>query len=215
MSAKKGFVACFDVLGYRAIQPRVAFETWEGLVEEFVKSRNNAREIGQMISVHVFGDSIFVFAPLHSESIFTSYCRMAFWKSFEAGMPLRGAISAGEYFESFKLGPVYAGIPIIEAHEFSAALEACACILTPSALRWLSVTKSDDRVQELLVPLKDSKKQKLFVLKPYHPIPSVKVIKSFSAHEKPIGPAVLSKLNNTIELFANFELTETDSLTKK
>lgn len=147
MSAKNGFVACFDVLGYRAISPRVAFETWKGLVADFVKARNNAREAGQMISVHVFGDSIFVFAPLQSESVFTSYCRMAFWKAFDAGMPLRGAVSGGEYFESFEFGPVYAGIPIIEAHHFSSVLEVSACVLTPSALRWLPITEPDERVQ--------------------------------------------------------------------
>jgi len=213
--AKKGFVACFDILGYRAIQPRVAFETWENLVAQFVQSRNSARKIGQMISVHVFGDSIFVFAPLQSESVFTSYCRMAFWKAFEAGMPLRGAIAGGEYFESFKFGPVYAGIPIVEAHEFSAALEVCACVVTPSALRWLPITEPDDRVLKLTVPFKNGKKQNLFVLKPYRAVPSVKVIKAFSAHEKPIGPTVLAKLNNTIELFSNLKVEEADSLTSE
>ena len=214
VSANKGFVACFDVLGYRAIPPRIAFETWRGLVDELLKSQNQAREAGQFISVHVFGDSIFVFAPLQFESVFTSFCRMAFWKAFDAGMPLRGAISGGEYFESFVLGrPVYAGIPLIEAHEFSAALEVSACVLTPSALRWLLSTDPDDRVLKLSVPLKDGKKHDMFVLKPYRAVPSVKIIKAFSAHEKPIGPAVLAKLNSTIELFSNLKVEEADSLT--
>ena len=203
VSPKKGLVACFDILGYRAIRPQVAFETWEQLVGEFVNSLNNARKIGQKISVHVFGDSIFVFAPFQCVNVFTSYCRMVFWKAFEAGMPLRGAISGGEYFESFKFGPVYAGIPIVEAHEFSQALEVCACVLTPSALRWVPITKPDERVQKLLVPFKDGKRQNLFVMKPYHPVSSVNVLKAFSAHEKPIGPAVVAKLNNTIELFSS------------
>jgi hypothetical protein len=215
VSAKKGFVACFDILGYRAIQPRVAFETWEGLVDEFVKSRNNARKIAQMISVHLFGDSIFVFAPLQSESIFTSYCRMAFWKAFEAGMPLRGAISGGEYFESFKFGPVYSGIPIVEAHDFQEALEVSACVVAPSALRWLPIVQPNDPVfKRLSVPMKGDKKENLFVVKPYREVPSVKVIKAFSAHGKPIGPREASKLNNTIELFSPVSLQEVDSLTR-
>jgi hypothetical protein len=205
VSAKKGLVACFDILGYRAIQPRLAFDTWKGLVAEFVKARNNAREAGQFVSIHVFGDSIFVFAPLNVTA-FMSYCRMVFWKSFEAGMPLRGAISGGDYFESFEFGPIYAGLPVIEAHEFSNALEVSACVLTPSAERWLPITDPDEDVQRLSVPLKNVGKQNLLVMKPYHPVPAVKVIKAFSAHDKPIGPAVLAKLNNTVELLSNPKL---------
>ena len=126
-------------------------------------------------------------------------------------MPLRGAISSGEYHESFEFGPIYAGVPIIEAHEFANALEVSACVLTPSAERWIGITNPDQYVQRLSVPLKSIGKQNMFVMKPYRPVPFVKVIKAFSAHEKVIGPAVLTKLNNTIELFAGVKIEETDA----
>ena len=65
----------------------------------------------------------------------------------------------------------------------------------------------------LPVPIKNIGKQSLFVMKPYHPLSPLKVIKAFSDHEKPIDSVVLPKLNNTIELFVELDQGRMDLLT--
>jgi hypothetical protein len=53
---------------------------------------------------------------------------------FVSGLPLRGAIARGEYFErKTNWGAIWAGKPIAEAHRWAESLGASACVAAKSA----------------------------------------------------------------------------------
>jgi len=151
-------------------------------------------------------------------AIFQEFCAALMSGLFWIGLPTRGAWAFGDYYvKKTEKGIYVAGMPIVEAFEFSNCLDVAACVVAPSAEKVLTELKILDSPSNLLgfihfpVPIKSNQKaqrQKLFVLKHYamdlHYNPKRIIsrqilMEKFSEHNKHIGVEALSKANNTLE----------------
>ena len=217
IEVKCGYVAFFDILGYREMTSRQDFTA---VVEALKGAQQDAEELLTRKSISncdlfTFGDSMIVFCAGDSEdSTLDSalqlpiYCRKLFTQMFNRGMPIRGAIAKGEFY--FK-GNSYAGQPLNEAYEYANNLEFAGCVLTPSAEDLVTENLEADPSSTVLrvgppnfkkvsVPIKSQGKQTLYVLTQRIKPTRERVLKAFQRHGKIVTPAVLPKLNNTIEV---------------
>ena len=175
-----GYVAFFDILGYREMTSRQDFSTVIKALREAeadaldLLSRKNIANC----ELFSFGDSMIVFcagdfedSTLDSALQLPIYCRLLFQRMFNRGMPVRGAIAKGEFY--FK-GNSYAGQPLNEAYEYANSLEFAGCVLTPSAEDLIAeelevdsdskVVRKEPDFREVSVPIKNQGHQKLYVL---------------------------------------------------
>jgi hypothetical protein len=142
---------------------------------------------------------------------------------FEEGLPLRGAIAFGDFVF---VDHVFAGKPIIDAHTLGQSLDLAACAIHQTAEEefkaliavapQLSSSLNDGlELVRYQTPMKNVKrpeveaKEKLLLLnlawptlKGYTPLKDRKDTRSyveeqFSAHNKQLGPEVVSKVENT------------------
>jgi len=151
-----------------------------------------------------------------NHGLFAEFCAGVLNDLFWEGLPIRGAWAFGEFYIDLQPGKVcLAGIPIVEAYEFSNCLDLAGCVIAPSAETILASKQIIDPAAErplgfmkYSVPLKGRPKQKLFMLDHYsfdrankrHPkISRQTVIEKFTAHNKRVSVEVLSKVNNTLE----------------
>jgi len=205
--ARRGFVGYFDILGYREIEPRLAIEVWKGVAEKHKQISIGMANAGFPVTFHLFGDTILLLQAQVADVMFTQFCRLILEIAFEKGIPLRGAVSYGDYFQHAQL---YSGRPIIEAHDYANALEVSACVLTPSGTRFIPPNPSAFPLTT--VPMKQVGRQPLHVI--HSPklaaYSRAQVFKAFSSHDKKITPDVLLKVNNTVELLQQLKSTPSE-----
>ena len=211
IEVKSGYVAFFDILGYREMTSRADFEKVVGALEEAIKDAEALLDRKQMDNCELFsfGDSMILFCAGNSEdeTLTTAlmqlpiFARVLFSRMFKRGMPIRGAIAKGEFY--FK-DNCYAGKPLNEAYEFANSLEFSGVVLTPSAEDLIAdgpeFEGSDPNYKDIAVPIKGYGRQKMFVLKQRIKPDRAKIRDAFERHGKSIAPAVLPKLNNTLEV---------------
>ena len=212
----KGYVAFFDILGYREMTNHTNFKE---IIKVLRESKADAEQLflsgKTKYELFTFGDSIIVFCPgdpLRDESAarLPVYLSALFRRMFVRGMPVRGAVAKGQYY--FKERS-YAGQPLNEAYEYANSLEFSGCVLTPSAEDLVQDPDSeispegDLFFKEVSIPLKNQGNQKLFVLRQIIRPTREEVVKAFQKHGKSITPAVLPKLNNTVRILEEVYLS--------
>ncbi len=216
IEVKSGYVAFFDILGYREMTSQQDFKT---VIEVLQQAKTDAEKLISAAraatenldyELFTFGDSMIVFcaiknelSPLEADRIFPIYLRSLFARMFNRGMPMRGAIAKGEFYFKDKS---YAGRPLNEAYEYANSLEFAGCVLAPSAEDLVVDSNPDlDLAEEsyfkkVSVPIKNQGSQELYVMKQSVKANRQDIVKAFQEHGKSIMPAVLPKLNNTVQI---------------
>jgi hypothetical protein len=208
---RNGYVAFFDILGYREMTSRDDFEE---IIQALEGANTEAKELlhrKQIENAHLFsfGDSMIVFCPGDTDDetyaagrLLSVFARSLFSHMFARGMPVRGAIAKGDFYYKDNS---YAGKPLNEAYEYANCLEFAGCVLTPSAedlkeAEFQSVLERHKLFTEVSVPLKNYGKQRMYVLRQRVRPDRERVRQAFQRHGKSITPSVLPKLNNTVEV---------------
>lgn len=253
-----GFVAFFDILGYKQIMLNNDIHKTAQLVSDTlinipaniiknVKTGENMPETDQFevkqttidswqktlskINWLIFSDSILISLPFEPQApllqilqhyaAFVIVCATLLNKTFSAGLPLRGAISFGEFFIEEKC---FAGKPIISAYRTAQELEFSGCILAEDANNFVSqlrkevikkghenmLTMLDQTTILYLVPKKGapSKRNRTinWVALDLEDFPKIEgnirdyVTTAFLSHNKIALPLVQAKITNT-EMF--------------
>ena len=229
---KKGIVAFFDILGYQNLVRNsdikyvadVINQNINGL-QPFLNSYfkdlfgdldgSDDDHIGK-IDTRVISDSILLTCECDEDDdwmwfFFLAYAAKMMRLAFEDGLPLRGAISYGEYYVE---GYSFAGIPIMDAYSLSESLEFSGCALTVEGIAALKKTIEHEVFEETIflplvtpyfAPLKKEEKD-LYILNWYCSYDSLGefpedlrqyVFESFYAHGKSVPMSVVPKIENT------------------
>lgn len=188
------------------------------IVESLIK---NFKKIDFLI----FSDSILITLPIE-ESIYLNfpvfhwmtfliYCTTFLDKTFNNGLPVRGAIDYGEYYIKKNC---FAGKPIIEGYELSNRLEFSGCVLCKRAEEEIKPFVDSNLINSFVVkylsPLKNNSEESLFLLnwvnhgseKSFDLRQSL--FNAFHAHNKVIPDSALNKLNNTEKIIRYFILND-------
>jgi hypothetical protein len=166
---------------------------WSKLIHE---------EIGWLL----FSDSILISLPLDTDDdmffwgmrviAFLYVCSFLQRQMFDKGLPLRGAISYGDFYiqESY-----FAGQPIIDAYQNSESLELSGCILTKSAENLYNQMKQyakennfEESINSMLNQICVS-----YLVPKKRDRPRNYIYSSFVAYNKDATPIVYPKINNT------------------
>jgi hypothetical protein len=255
-----GFLAFFDILGYKQIIMNNDIHKTAQLVSDTLVNIpttiiNNVRGIEQnaidgpgsgqsawkatlaKIDWLIFSDSILVSLPfdpqaslielLQSYAAFVTVCATLMNKTYDAGFPLRGAISVGEFFIEER---TFAGKPIINAYRTAQELEFSGCILDEDANNFISqlrkevvhkglsnlLTMLDQTTILYMVPQKDDTSDRRRTINWVSlALPGFSKVEgnvrdyvttSFLKHNKIAVPQVQGKINNT-EMFVRHVLT--------
>ena len=146
----KGLVAYFDILGFTSIAANEDIVMAARLVEdalltipsEIRKEVDRKHGGGNLhrVDMHsmIFADSILLWRSLPDAEVchpyhwifFLSVCSWFIRWMFERGLPLRGAVSYGEYFIKDRC---FVGKPITDCHDMAAKTEWAGCTIVPSA----------------------------------------------------------------------------------
>ncbi len=158
MNMKTGAVVFLDVLGWKG-----AGERAKSLMESFVKIKkenednckdfNNAiqeeklKEDGILRGIESLGfsDTIILYAEGQGEyavSMLTTFCSKIIPDALKGGLPLRGAISFGEYYVDQE-NNVLLGTAVDEAASWYEIVDWIGVILTPSAKMTFELGDSD------------------------------------------------------------------------
>jgi hypothetical protein len=236
-----GIIGFFDILGYKSFlvnnEPESAASqvldaiTQVGQVitdyikKEYPEGATKHSELLKSIQWLVFSDSILITIPVSKnepshESIhwifFLLSCSVLQRHMFEFGLPLRGAISVGNFMIKDNC---FVGRPIVEAYQMTEDIDLAATILLPKAYDQLIEVSTKSKkpdvmrdvfinkfITEYYVPLKTSGKL-LYTLNFYaHSSPSGQkpkedlaqmVFETFWKHNKDIPSDVVAKARNT------------------
>jgi len=206
------------------------FETNQSIIDSWQKTLSK-------INWLIFSDSILISLPFEPQAplllmlqhyaAFATVCATLLNETFSAGLPLRGAISVGEFFIEEKC---FAGKPIISAYRTAQELEFSGCILAEDANNFISqlrkeviikgyenmLTMLDQTTILYLVPKKDapSKRNRTinWVALELEDFPKIEgnirdfVTTAFLMHNKIALPMVQAKIINT-EMFVRHVLT--------
>jgi hypothetical protein len=232
-----GLLAFFDVLGYQSFILHSSIQQSAKIIHEVVLpmpslarkailekqmrfDRKHAEEMEKCMGKPVIiSDSIvwdFSFNPSLRGGIqvqwvlFIGACCYLQRLMFDHGLPLRGAISYGEYY--IEKG-CFAGKPVVEAYDIGSKLDLVGCGLTLQAERELprgpvgEVDAFAGLVINYPAPLKGSKPQNMkllnwafpggTLLEPFGEDIRSRIIETFSRHGKQISSEVYDKVNNT------------------
>jgi hypothetical protein len=243
-STNTGLIAFFDVLGYRSLllnndvrycasiiqnvllrMPEQVRKAMEARAREFDPQWYEQIEKCLARPV-VFLDSIvwaYTFNPQLKGGIeiqwlyFILLCCLFQRRMFDEGMPIRGAISFGEYFIAENC---FAGTPIVEAHDLSEQLQLVGGAITLKAeqVRPKGPVGGIDAFSGVLVkyptPLKSAEKLQTHALlnwafpggrflNPFGDRIRFRVIEAFTKHQKPIPSSAQAKVTNT-EAFLHY-----------
>jgi hypothetical protein len=138
---KSGYVALLDVLGFSDRVMRGGFADLDAYIKTVLQVTDPNPSIGTIL----FSDTVVLYTFDDSEPAFGSLvaaCSNLFHDLVMAGVPVRGAISHGDFVRSEHdgHGTVIAGRPIIEAHHYESRLQWIGIMLTPSVLEHADVS---------------------------------------------------------------------------
>jgi hypothetical protein len=234
---RTGLLAFFDILGYRSFILHSSIQQSARIVETILlpmpsvvrktvidKHRDFDRPWAKELEKHmgkpvIISDSIvldFSIDPSLEGGIqvqwlvFIEACCYLQRQMFDKGLPLRGAISYGEYY--IREG-CFVGKPVVEAYDVGNKLDLVGCGLTLQAEKELpqGLVGGYDAFAGLLTnygaPLKGCKPQNMkllnwafpggTLLEPFGEDIRSRVIEAFLKHEKEISSDVYDKVNNT------------------
>jgi hypothetical protein len=133
---QKGYIALFDVLGFSDRVMRGALTDLDAYIKTI---SNNAETHNGVLGAILFSDTVVLYTFDDSQSAFDSIVSVScavFYDLLLAGVPVRGAISFGEFARSDREehGTVIAGRPLIEAHDFESRSQWIGIMFAPSVL---------------------------------------------------------------------------------
>ena len=224
---KYGLVASLDILGYKQLirtqsTQRIVPIIQESFIDTVKKTSEGWKQLARgpfrdyVPKYLIFSDSILLTSQLPQNElrqrapVFILFCQQLMANLFAQGLPLRGAVSVGQYYLSER-PPIFAGLSIVEAHELANSLELAACALTLTAEKALQPWLPKPLLEYYAVPIKANGNQNLYLLDYFYLLKAQvggcrqKVIDSFSAHNKGIPNDVIRKVNNTVEFFEHCE----------
>jgi len=232
-------VALFDVLGYKNLIDQNNVATVASLLRETLQQipaavsqwfkkefpENTAvDEIVSAVKPLVFSDTILLTlnedaaTDTKAGNLFVFFVECAFVQRFmfENGLPLRGAISYGEFYVS---DLCFVGKPVVRAYELAQSQDWCGVALTVEAENaWIALQdkswlhRSASIVIPYDVPLKSMGTSRLISLQwPAIPVenkgfpndPRGAVVEKFSAHGKIVPPAEYRRIENTARFFSH------------
>jgi len=243
INSEKGFVAFFDILGYQQILknndiekaatiindfiigvPSLIEQQIKEIIEPFTKAETKKRliDISQKLKCLVLSDSIILRLPCNPSDticideimLFFLSCSILMRTMFEQGLPLRGAISFGDYYVN---ETCLAGKPIVDAYALTTSQDWSGCILdikAEEAYMHPFANIKPNALHEILalkysVPFKIGDKQykvinwaclnNRFIPKISGDIREF-VTNAFLQHNKDVSGNVFAKINNT-EIF--------------
>jgi hypothetical protein len=205
LSTQQGLVAFFDILGFRKmLQANTIIESLDIINKVMLRELEQAEStFGGLVKTFVISDSILITLPIAKKApVLPWFCSRIMFGLLLEGLPVRGAIAAGEFYvqqEPNKI--IFVGQPIIDAYELAASMEIAACAVVPSSESKI-LGHSRANFERYKTPLKNRTSCDLYLLK-YEiencPFSREEIIKSFEAHKKHLDPDSYSKFNNTIE----------------
>ena len=232
------YVAYFDMLGLKTATLKNPSEAWEALsalrhcMDEILKlkvqvSSRNIVLINR-IKAFILADSILIFTgedTLYDLSVILTLTSELFSRALNKCVPLRGAITHGEFFYNLNLN-LFCGIPFVRAYELEKKAQWSGVIVDNDVFDHYEKWKSDmpkcmdgsSIIVPWNIPLKDNGQEKGMCLdwvKPHkgnfkiRPPILVKdyyeaFIKLFGEYEQ-LTPEVQAKYKNTVE-FVNHSL---------
>jgi hypothetical protein len=160
----------------------------------------------------MFADTL-VISSVRPSTLLSIWCHTFFLAMLRDGMPLRGAIAKGDFVHE---GNLYGGAALTDAHELAESLDFAGCVLAPSAEE-LAAHNMFKLVNVPIKSVKGSSKCKMYVLQladlELGEAASCRnaVRRSFEGHGKKIGPTVLSKFTNTVDVLLEEPIKPPDS----
>ena len=241
MDRKKGIVAMLDILGYSSLIENNDVGENTAKILDIINSlpknevekryqkydREKLKEVVSSISYLVFSDTILLTIEVDEKhnTLKGIYWGVALqtlsnlFKSFlDNGLPLRGAVSYGEYItRDF----CFAGKPIINAYRFGNTLNSAGILIDEYALAEIVNCASEDEslkgifaMNYLTHKTKDGAEDNNYFVSLFLPYSQedrlrlsnareliIYLTKSFTAHNKGLSEDGKNKLDNTILLF--------------
>lgn len=242
LATQEGIVGFFDILGYaNFLENNTAKDAAKIVRDILIKLPETVpQQINRMVQVTpamstfikqiewlVFSDTILITMPCASGDpetanlirwgLFLVSAMTLYGSMFENGLPLRGAITYGEFVVQ---ETCFAGKCIIDAYKLTHDLDlSIVALIDPAKQEFekLSSALKKDATNpnvlafEYLVALRNSNERKCWVLNPFLITNSLTgkeeirqiVAESFWKHKKELSPKLMSKLDNT-ELFLRY-----------
>ena len=234
MSKKTSLVGFFDILGYQSfLRSNSAIDAAEEIFDIIQKAPSEATKkwrekqptgdsdwINTLDGIKsvVFSDTIVVSLEIDQKTakelnyaLFCKVCMKIMENMFERGLPLRGAVTYGQF--QFKKTCI-AGQAIVDGHNLAATLETCGCAISPELSSFIDRqwTKNKDfweiEFPYYLFPLKSSTELKtravMWQPKSGHDhLYSVR--KSFWMWNKDVSRSVDVKIEQTVKMLDFFQ----------
>lgn len=237
INTKKGIVGLFDILGYSCfLENNSAEDAAKIIIEDIldinknvidqygdlfrdIPSEQNIKDILNKIEWLVFSDTILLTLPYDNEktkdlkdiywSLFCGVVGRLFAHLFLKGLPIRGAITYGEYFVGQNC---FAGKSIVDAYQATKKIDLSAVVFIDQGIDELkkidalnSESLTSMQLFEYLIPLKTEHPKKFYSLRV--PVRALeinsqtdirqKILESFWGHQKDIHPNASKKIDNT------------------
>jgi len=208
---ENGLVAFLDILGFKKMLSANALEHALQIINTCIlKELAETEKIyGSKFKIRTFviSDSILIALPditARGAFVFTLFCNHFICGLLIKGLPVRGAIAGGKFsIQTADNQIIFAGQPIIVAHELADSLEIAACVVDPSSKSKILNNLTCDLFQVHVTPIKKNQTHNLYLLKYGIGFSRKQINQYFEDHKKQLDDASASKLNNTIEFLNN------------
>jgi hypothetical protein len=238
IATQHGLVGFFDILGYQSfLANNSARDAAQVVADVLLRARDQVQETMRAelgtdetpleedldaVRWLIFSDTIFLTLPYTCERpendrranawrwvLLLIHAHILHEHLFDQGLPVRGAISCGEYYVSENC---FVGQPIVEAYQFASAINLSAVVVAPSpAAQMDSVAQTDYPMsvraftRDYLTPLRDGREERLRAVGIQRSLlvddVGQYVYDSFARYGKDVSLAVQSKLQNTENFF--------------
>ncbi len=226
------YVAYFDMLGFKTATLKNSAEAWGALsdlrrcMDEVsgipIKIKNENVILIDRIKIFILADSVLIFTAEDLEYDLVAILMLTselFAKALYRCVPLRGAITHGEFFYNLDLS-IFGGVPFVCAYELEKSVQWSGIVVDDTvAERHKEVSILKDVIIPWDVPLKNGTKERKQVVDWVRPHkenfkkkPPITVADYYRAFEKLFGPYsdlksdVQAKYINTVD-FINCLLT--------
>jgi hypothetical protein len=207
ITTEHGLVAVFDILGFKKmLLANTIKESLDIINKVMLKELEEAKKSFGNIKTFVISDTILITLPnAKQKTIFPFCCNQIMYGLLLEGLPVRGAIAAGEFYVELEPNRIiFVGQPIIDAYELSTSIDIAACAVVPSSESKI-LGLSSARFEKFMTPLKNRPPCELYLLKYESPFSREKIIEKFEAHKKHLDPDSYSKVHNTIKFLKQCE----------
>lgn len=219
------YVAFLDILGFKDLVERNTHEELEIIYAQFFNSVKENDELFEALSKILQGhkginttvqsiiisDSIVLWTKdddINNFNMLVLAVRILIIKSFEIGIPLRGAITRGPLHVSTENSIQIFGKSLTSAYTTESHMELSGCMIEDECMEYVlgicgeneifnNITSSNTIIQYLL-PKKHGEVKNHYMINWVSPSPDSYILESFSEHNKSINSwAVHIKIKNT------------------